>query len=185
MYQLNGPEINSRRRSMLDRYERLPKIHRRSNFNRCLPTLKEKDKFYTVFFDAIHPKLRCPVEAGNYTIDEMTMDLTPLSFLPVDKGIWIITFRVVEGKSKKVHMCLNTQTKIVRRRVKDWRFAVNKMHHFHLKESLIFFFHTISFLFSSRMFSSGKRNFCSKVQHTDKHHESTYITYDVDGREKN
>lgn len=87
-------------------------------FNLC-ELFEEKDKFYTVIFDAAKPRLKCPIESGNYTLDKITMDMTPLDFLPIDGNIWLLTFRILEDKSKKVHMCLNTQSKIVRRRLRN------------------------------------------------------------------
>lgn len=86
--------------------------------------LGEKDNLYplmSMMTDAIHPKMKCPIEAGNYTLDKITINLNvaPLSFLPLDGSVWIMTFRVVEEKSNKVHMCFILQIKIVRRRLKN------------------------------------------------------------------
>lgn len=41
--------------------------------------LEEKEKFYTVMTDAIHPRLKCPIEAGNYTLDKITVNLKVIS----------------------------------------------------------------------------------------------------------
>lgn len=78
---------------------------------------KVKGAFYSNVIASIKPPLQCPIKAGNYTMEESTFDLSMLSVLPLDGYIWVVTFKLMSaenGKTKKIAMCLNSETKIFR-----------------------------------------------------------------------
>lgn len=77
---------------------------------------KAKNTIYSSIFDSIEPPLRCPIKPGNYTLRESILDLSPIRLIPLDGFVYVTTFRLVSGpkgtRSKKVALCLNTETKI-------------------------------------------------------------------------
>lgn len=79
----------------------------------------EKGAYYTKIFENIKPEWKCPLQPGNYTMRKTFIDLSVVSFLPLDGSIWMTTFKILDEKSKKVIMCINSETKIVRKRVRD------------------------------------------------------------------
>lgn len=80
------------------------------------------DPLYASFFSRIQPPLKCPIAALNYTLLESTLDLTVVTFLPIDGFNIINSLKLVSiengGKKKKVIFCLNSETKIFKVRVK-------------------------------------------------------------------
>lgn len=85
--------------------------------------LKTKNAFYSKGFEGIKPQLFCPFEPGNYTIDDATFDVTLISMMPIDGYVWVTTFKlaaVTKGsKKKRLVMCANSETKVVKRRIKS------------------------------------------------------------------
>lgn len=74
-----------------------------------------KNIYYSGIFDNFKPHLKCPFQPGNYTLEESVLDLSPFTMFPLDGYVYIAAFRLVSGKarkSKKVIMCINTETKI-------------------------------------------------------------------------
>lgn len=104
--------------------------------NRCSLDLKECTKYHTVnfrqicekfvdpnplyrgFFSNVKPPLKCPLKPGNYTLTDSMVDLSMISFFPIDGYIWVVTLSLVSSengsKKKKVAMCVNAETKIVK-----------------------------------------------------------------------
>ena len=84
---------------------------------------KFKDPLFTSLFNRIQPPLQCPVAVRNYTLLESTLDLTVISFLPIDGFNIINSIKLVlvenGGKKKRVVFCLNSETKIVKVRAKS------------------------------------------------------------------
>lgn len=88
------------------------------NFREMCKKFRDKNAFYSSVFENIKPSFNCPIQPGNYTVEEAVIDLTPVSFVPLDGFIWVVTFRFVSSekgsKTKKIVMCLNSETKIFR-----------------------------------------------------------------------
>lgn len=92
------------------------------------PTIRElcrkfntKNAFYSSFFDNIKPTVKCPLKAGNYTINKTKLDLSPIYALPLDGYVWISKIKVLakdKNNKKRIEMCMNTETKIIRTNVK-------------------------------------------------------------------
>lgn len=84
---------------------------------------KEKNTFYSKAFQSIQPPMECPIKPGNYTLGPILLDLTIVSMLPIDGYVWIVNFKLassVKGnKTKKLAMCLNSEVKVIKRRVKS------------------------------------------------------------------
>lgn len=77
------------------------------------------DGLFSVIKNSIRPKVKCPVEAGSYTLENATVDMRPYSFFPLDGNVWVFTFKIIEEKSKNVQLCMNSQWKFERKRVKN------------------------------------------------------------------
>lgn len=79
---------------------------------------KTKGAFYSSTFLSMKPPMQCPIKPGNYTMGDISIDLSVLSVLPLDGYIWVVNFKFlsVDGvqKTKKIAMCLNSETKISR-----------------------------------------------------------------------
>lgn len=88
------------------------------NFREMCKRFQEKNRFYSGLFENIKPPLSCPIQPGNYSIEEASIDLTPVSFVPLDGFTWLVTFKFVSStkgsKVKKTVLCLNSETKIYR-----------------------------------------------------------------------
>ena len=81
-----------------------------------------KNAFYSSIFDNIEPPIKCPLKAGNYTIDETKLDLSALAVLPVDGYVWVSTLKILSeagNKKKRIVMCINTETKIIRTNIRS------------------------------------------------------------------
>lgn len=78
----------------------------------------DKKAFYTSFLDNIKPALRCPIKAGNYTINEIKVDLTVFSAFPLDGYVWLATLRTIFSdpslKRKRVAMCIMSEVRVLR-----------------------------------------------------------------------
>jgi hypothetical protein len=54
------------------------------NFRDMCSRFHEKNAFYTSSFASINPPLDCPLQPGNYSLGESTIDLTLFSIFPYD-----------------------------------------------------------------------------------------------------
>lgn len=88
-------------------------------FDNMCEIFNRKMRFYTIIFESIEPQLKCPIMPGNHTINPLTVDLGAISIFPLDGSMWVITFKIIDKNTKKMIMCLNSETKIVRKRVKN------------------------------------------------------------------
>ena len=88
------------------------------NFRQICKLFMDENSFFKAFFSGIEPPLKCPLTSGNYTITDSAVDLNIVSFFPLDGYVWMVTFSLVSSekgsKHKKVAMCINTETKIVK-----------------------------------------------------------------------
>lgn len=88
------------------------------NFKDMCRRFQETNSFYSSFFKSIKPEWKCPIKAGNYTFSQGSIELAPIALFPMDNYVWIVSFRLIGidpvSKAKKILMCLNTETKIVK-----------------------------------------------------------------------
>lgn len=82
-------------------------------FKQLCSKLKDKKSFYYSALSKIHPTVECPIKVQNYSIETSMLDLTPLTFLPVNGYIWIMTTKVL-GEAREVLMCIETSMSNVR-----------------------------------------------------------------------
>jgi hypothetical protein len=84
---------------------------------------KFKDSLYSSVFSKFQPAFVCPLRKGKYMIKEAAIDLTILTYVPLDGFIYVCSMKFVSiensGKKKQLVMCLNSETKIVKIRVKS------------------------------------------------------------------
>lgn len=85
------------------------------NFRELCKKFDDKNAFFSSVLENIKPQLKCPIMPGNYTIGESFMDMSIIKYIPLDGFVWVATLRLMTGgKHKKIAMCLNTETKIIR-----------------------------------------------------------------------
>jgi hypothetical protein len=83
-------------------------------FKQICSKLKDKKAFYYNALTTIHPPLECPFKAQQYTAANSSIDLTPLSFLPINGFLWIITGRIMSGESREVALCVEGNLRVTR-----------------------------------------------------------------------
>ena len=92
------------------------------NFRDFCTMLKNVNTVYGVVFKALKPKFECG-EAGNYTIENFTLDLMPLRILPLEGYIFILTFKLVGidkvKKKRKTILCEIFECQITRGHVRN------------------------------------------------------------------
>lgn len=88
-------------------------------FTNLCSSFTTKGSFYSQVFENISPEWKCPIQPGNYTMTKATIDLSIVSLFPLDGSVWVTTFRFIDEKSKKVYMCLNTETRVLRKRFRN------------------------------------------------------------------
>lgn len=98
--------------------------------NRCdnhhtlyLPDLckivNQKNEIWNEIISHIHPKMSCPLKPPTYRFVNATIDMSFISYLPLDGFIWTITFKTfkpipnVRHKKRMVH-CWMVEGSIVR-----------------------------------------------------------------------
>lgn len=97
-----------------DRYPAPPPIT-----NLC-EKFERKMAFYSIIFESVEPTFKCPLKIGIYNLSKVTFELPSfLTIFPLDGNVWVTTFKFVDRQSRKLRACLNTETKIVRKRVRD------------------------------------------------------------------
>lgn len=76
----------------------------------------DRNTFYHGALSTINPPLVCPLKPQRYVATNSTIDLTAISFMPVNGYIWHTTVKLHsgEGKDRKVAMCIEMKMKIVR-----------------------------------------------------------------------
>ena len=92
------------------------------NFKDFCTMLKNVNTAYGSLFTAVKPKFECG-KPGNYTIENVKLDLMPLRFLPIDGYIFVMTFKLVGynkvNKKKKTILCEIFECQITRGRAKN------------------------------------------------------------------
>lgn len=85
-------------------------------------TLFEKGNHFSIVLERSKPPIRCPLKAGNYTLEETKIDLAFVSMFPLDGYVWVTTFKFLSSepgsKKKQIVMCLNAETKIFRSNIR-------------------------------------------------------------------
>lgn len=59
------------------------------------------------------PKIQCPMQPGNYTINPSVSDMRTFQSLPIDKMVLLITFSIfngILGKNRRTIMCFESET---------------------------------------------------------------------------
>lgn len=82
----------------------------------------DRKAFYSNVFNHIKPPFKCPIMPGIYKLEEASLDLRAFSLFPVDGYVWITTFKFVaseKGKAKRIVMCINSETKIFKTRIRQ------------------------------------------------------------------
>lgn len=78
--------------------------------------LKEKDEFYSHILNAVHPRIECPIQPGNYTFEDTVFDLGFAKFFPIDGHVFIQKYKLAElnkaNKTKRTVMCLYFRVKV-------------------------------------------------------------------------
>lgn len=86
--------------------------------------LNERHAFFSGVLDAIHPRLKCPVQAKNYTLAPSSMDMSFGKFLPYEGYILISNYKLVETdkklKTKRIIVRINQEVQITDSRV-GWK----------------------------------------------------------------
>lgn len=83
---------------------------------------RDKNSFFRSFFEKINPNLKCPLKSGIYNMEETKIDFSLFAMLPLDGFVWVSTLKLLSAepgiKRKRIVMCINAETKIVRTAVK-------------------------------------------------------------------
>lgn len=87
-------------------------------FQKMCDRFKQKNAFFSSAFSSVEPTLQCPIKTGNYTMNNSTFDLTPLTILPLGDNVWVMMFKFISAengsKRKKISLCLNVEVKILK-----------------------------------------------------------------------
>lgn len=89
------------------------------SFDDICEMFERKMRFYTLTFESVVPPFKCPLKPGIHIMSRSTIDLGIVSLLPLDGSMWVTTFKIIEKNTKKMVMCLNSETKIIRKRVRN------------------------------------------------------------------
>lgn len=94
------------------------------NVKEMCKKFSDTNAIYSFLFDAVKPRVSCPIKAGNYSVPAGTVDLSLFAMLPVDGFIWVVSYKLVAtekgSKIKKVVLCMRSETKITRVYRKNW-----------------------------------------------------------------
>jgi hypothetical protein len=97
-----------------DRYPTPPVVE-----NLC-EKFEHKNTFYSGIFEGTNPRLKCPLKIGIYNFKKIEFEIPSVFMIfPLDGKVWVTTFKLVDRKSRKLMACLNSETKILRKRVRD------------------------------------------------------------------
>lgn len=81
---------------------------------------KDRNAFYSGVLEGIHPRLECPVQPNNYTVNQSSMDMSFAKFFPFEGYILIANYKLVttdkKTKAKRIILCLNQEVKIMNSR---------------------------------------------------------------------
>lgn len=88
-------------------------------FSDICEKLELKNQFYSNIIEAIEPPFKCPVKVGIYKMKTVYQIPAMFDFVPLDGFVWVTTFKLIDKKSRKLKACLNVETKVVRKRVRN------------------------------------------------------------------
>lgn len=78
--------------------------------------LKEKNEFYSRVINAVHPRIECPIQPGNYTFQDTPFDLSFAKLFPIDGHVFVQRYKLFElnkvSKTKRNVMCLHFEVKV-------------------------------------------------------------------------
>ena len=78
--------------------------------------LKDKKAFYYDAVSKVHPPFDCPLTAQNYVLNNGTVDLSALAFVPLSESVWLLTSKLYAGKTRELILCVTAEFKIKRNR---------------------------------------------------------------------
>lgn len=76
--------------------------------------LKHTEAFYYNILSKIEPQIKCPVKAGNYVVNNSSIDLSAIAFIPMSGSVWLATLKIFSGKNRELTLCSVVEFKIVR-----------------------------------------------------------------------
>lgn len=84
--------------------------------------MKNPKSIFANFFSNIAPQLTCPLAPGNYSIKDSSIDMTNLSFFPIDGFIINLLIKIVasdptDKRLKSVKSCMKFELKILKVKV--------------------------------------------------------------------
>lgn len=70
--------------------------------------MNQKNGLFADVLNAIEPRLKCPIAAGKYILQDTVLDVSSFAILPVDGWRWVTTLKGTsgEGKNKKLALCI-------------------------------------------------------------------------------
>jgi hypothetical protein len=82
---------------------------------------EQENTFISVLIDAVQPPFRCPVKIGVYNLTNTVSYEFPklFSFIPFAGNVWVSAFKFVDRKTRKLKGCVNTEIKVLRKRVRN------------------------------------------------------------------
>lgn len=77
-------------------------------FKHICSRLRDTKTFYYGALSKVNPPIECPVQPQKYKADNSTVNLTPLTYLPMEGFIWMTTTKFFGGENRKVALCLES-----------------------------------------------------------------------------
>lgn len=78
--------------------------------------LKVKNAFYSDIFNSFNPSVKCPIKAGNYTLQKATFDLKYFQVFPIDGYVYSVTFKWLQisqpNNTERTLMCMKFDVKV-------------------------------------------------------------------------
>jgi hypothetical protein len=93
------------------------------SFKQLCATLNDKSSFLYTLITKLDPPMECPVKAQQYIANNAVVDITPLTFLPMNGFVWIAVIKIFSGENREMTLCLeasfrNNKIALRRRRPK-------------------------------------------------------------------
>jgi hypothetical protein len=80
---------------------------------------ERKNVYYSNIFSLTEPPVKCPLY-GTYKVDKIIFEFPSIfRIFPLDGYTWVTTFKLVDRKTRRLLMCLNTETRILRKRIRN------------------------------------------------------------------
>jgi hypothetical protein len=82
--------------------------------------LLKKDEFYSSILQAIEPRFVCPVKPGIYKMNFISYTIPSIfQYIRFGGQVWISKFQFIDRKTRKAKACLNAETKVLNKRVRN------------------------------------------------------------------